>query len=145
MRTKPRSGRGFTLAEVMVAAGILVAGAAVLSRLLSIGTESADFSQRLAEGTILAENRFAEFDAGLAVPSGASGQSDAAFPNWQFDVETETVSDFLLRVTVTAEYAGPMSGPVARVVLTRLFYDAVAAADAADQAAAAASSAAGGS
>jgi general secretion pathway protein I len=131
-RSSPR--RGFTLLEVLVALVIFVGSVAVISRLISLGLDNADYSRLQSEGALLIENRFAEIDADME----SSGDSDDSFPGWTCSVGEEPTGDFLLKFTATAKHTSGVS-----VTMTRLYFDETAAEEAA--AAAASSSSSGAS
>ena len=138
MRSRHASSRGFTLLEILIALVIFVGSIAVISRLVSLGLDNADFSRLQSEGTLFIENRFAEIDADLLDSESSSGESDDMFPGWSCSLGTESTGDFLYRITATATHTTGVS-----VIMTRLFFDegeAEEAAAAAAEAAAANSS-----
>lgn len=131
-RSSPR--RGFTLLEILVALVIFVGSIAVISRLISLGLDNADYSRLQSEGALLIENRFAEIDADME----STGDSDDSFPGWTCEIGEESTGDFLLKFTATAKHSSGVT-----VTMTRLFFDETAAEEAA--AAAASSSTSGAS
>jgi prepilin-type N-terminal cleavage/methylation domain-containing protein len=114
------SRHGFTLLEILIALSIFVGAVAVLSRLVTLGLDSADFARLQAEGTLLIENRFAELDAAILEVSAASGSADEGFPGWTYDLEIENAGNFLYRVTGTAKHQSGI-----RVSLARLYFDEI--------------------
>jgi prepilin-type N-terminal cleavage/methylation domain-containing protein len=128
----PRSG--FTLLEILVALVIFVGSIAVISRLVTLGLDNADYARLQGEGVLLVENRFAEIDAGMDEESGG-GQSSDMFPGWTAEASTESVGNFLYRITINAKHT---TG--ATVAMTRFFFDQEEAEEAAAQQSSATSS-----
>ena len=112
-RQSPR--HGFTLLEILVALVIFVGSVAVISRLVSLGLDNADYARLQGEGVLLVESKFAEIDAGMEEGEGSSGDS---FPGWTTEAGNESVGNFLYRITVTARHT---TG--ANVAMTRFFFD----------------------
>jgi prepilin-type N-terminal cleavage/methylation domain-containing protein len=112
-RQSPR--HGFTLLEILVALVIFVGSVAVISRLVSLGLDNADYARLQGEGVLLVESKFAEIDAGMEEGEGVSGDS---FPGWSTEAADESVGNFLYRITVTARHT---TG--ANVAMTRFFFD----------------------
>ena len=126
----PRSG--FTLLEILVALVIFVGSIAVISRLVTLGLDNADYARLQGEGVLLVENRFAEIDSGMDEDSSSGqssgGQSSDQFPGWTAEASTEPVGNFLYRITVSAKHT---TG--ATVAMTRFFFDQEEAEEAAAQ------------
>jgi prepilin-type N-terminal cleavage/methylation domain-containing protein len=112
-RHSPR--HGFTLLEILVALVIFVGSVAVISRLVSLGLDNADYARLQGEGVLLVESKFAEIDAGMEDGEGVSGDS---FPGWTTEAGNESVGNFLYRITVTARHT---TG--ATVAMTHFFFD----------------------
>ena len=127
MRRRQPPRRGFTLLEILVALVIFVGSIAVISRLVALGLDNADYARLQGEGSLLVENRFAEIDAGMD-DSDSGSQSNDSFPGWSAEASTESVGNFLYRITVTAKHS---TG--ATVAMTRFFFDAEEAQEAASQ------------
>jgi len=125
-RYRPR--RGFTLLEILVALVIFVGSIAVISRLVSLGLDNADYARLQGEGMLLIENRFAQIDAGMDDSDSSGGKSGDSFPGWTADTSTESVGSFLYRITVTAKHT---TG--ANMAMTRFFFDQDEAEEAAAQ------------
>ena len=128
MRSRTSSRRGFTLLEILVALVIFVGSIAVISRLVTLGLDNADYARLQGEGLLLIENRFAEIDAGMEEGDAPPSQSSDPFPGWTADVTSESVGNFLYRMTVTARHT---TG--AKVAMTRFFFDQDEAEQAASQ------------
>ena len=119
---------GFTLLEILVAVVIFAGAVAVLSRLVTLGLDNADYAKLQAEGLLLIENRFAEIDAAMDEESGDSGGD--MFPGWTTQMAEEPAGgDFLYRITVTAKHTTGAS-----VAMTRFYFDQEEAETAASQA-----------
>lgn len=140
MRSRRANERGFTLLEILIALVIFVGSIAVISRLCTLGLDSADFARLQSEGALFIENRFAEIDADLLDSESSGGESDDMFPGWTCQLGTESTGDFLYKITATATHSSGVT-----VAMTRLFFDEAEAEEAAAAAAEAAASAASSS
>ena len=138
MKTKLSPRQGFSLLEVLVAVTIFVGAIAVLSRLVTLGLENAEYSKMQAEGISLIESRFHELDAGLIDNSSVSDQTDDSFPDWQWSLTSESTSTNLYLIRVTATHTGTTQRSF---TMTRYWFDAVAAQQTASDAKSAAQSA----
>jgi prepilin-type N-terminal cleavage/methylation domain-containing protein len=137
VRSRRANERGFTLLEILIALVIFVGSIAAVSRLVTLGLDSADFARLQSEGALLIENRFAEIDADL---QDSSGETDDMFPGWTCQLGTESTGDFLYKITATATHTSGVT-----VAMTRLFFDEAEAEEAAAAAAEAAASSASAS
>lgn len=128
MRRRTTARRGFTLLEILVALVIFVGSVAVISKLVTLGLDNADYARLQGEGLLLVENKFAQIEANMEDADAPPSQSGDAFPGWSADTTSETVGNFLYRMTVTAKHTTGAS-----VAMTRFFFDQEEAEEAAAQ------------
>ena len=122
MKRSVAAPRGFTLLEILVAVIIFAMSVAVISRLVTLGMDNADYARLQAEGLLLVENRFAEIDADM------DESSTDGFPGWSAETAEDPAGEFLYRITITARHTSGVT-----VALTRLFFDAIEAEEALSQ------------
>lgn len=118
-----RPSAGFTLLEVLLAVVIFVGSAAVLSRLVLIGMESAEYANIQAQAWNIAESRLEELNAGVLSVSSGGTFSLEEDPQWQYTVQSEsTDTNGLYRVTVEVrKLSGKGTGYSLR--LLRYYFD----------------------
>lgn len=82
--------RGFTLLEMILALAIFVGSVAVLSKLVLIGIENAEYSRWQAQAALIAENRFQELEAGvLTIDQSGDVVQDPDYPGWEWTLSAE--------------------------------------------------------
>lgn len=117
-----RPRRAFTLLEVIVALAIFVGAAAVLSRLVLLGQEAAEFADLHSRALIVAESRWAEVQAGARALTAIDGEPVDELPGWTWSLAVETASvTALSKVTLRVEH--PDFGDSHAVVLVRYWID----------------------
>lgn len=101
-RLRRRARIGFTLLEMIVAVAIFVGSVAILSRLVLIGVENAEYARLQAQAALIAENRFNELEAGILTIDDAGTTMDADYPEWEWTL-TATAGDLTGLYVVTIE------------------------------------------
>lgn len=100
--------RGFSLLEVMLATGILVACLIVLGQLASVGRRHARDAEQLTAAQLLCRSRLNEILAGAAPLESQPAEELAELPGWSWKVQVEPLSRHgLSSVTVTVARALP--------------------------------------
>ncbi|MFH0980613.1 MAG: hypothetical protein V2A79_03625 [Planctomycetota bacterium] len=95
--------RGFMLLEVVVAVSILVVGMAFIGMQIQNASRNAEQSERAMRALLLAESKFAEFDAGLIVPEEEIEEEfGPVFPDYGWRLRIEPTSTLELNL-VTLE------------------------------------------
>lgn len=120
----PRDNGGFSLLEVILALAIFVASAAILSRLVLLGIENAEYSREQTEAMMIAEARWAEIEAGILDPTAAGTFASPEFPDWQCTIAAnidQTSVLYLVQIEITKPVPPPAQGHTLR--LTRLWFD----------------------
>ena len=116
---------GFSLLEVLLALGIFVASAALLSRLVILGIENAEYADLQAKALQLAESRFAELEAGIIYVEDAGADNPIEEdPDWVwtlFAESTGAVGLYLVEIEVSNISEGPRGGY--SLSLTRYYFD----------------------
>ena len=106
-RRRTAGRRGFTLLEVLIALSIFVASAAILSRLVLLGLENAEFAERQTRAWLIAESAFANLDAGLMTTADVGVFPDDFDPNWQWSFTADALSQVgLYQVRVEVQHQG---------------------------------------
>ena len=108
---KSRASRrrtGFSLLEVMLATGILVACLIVLGQLASVGRRHARDAEQLTAAQLLCRSRLNEILAGAAPLESQPAGELAELPGWSWEVQVEPLSRHgLSSVTVTVARVPP--------------------------------------
>jgi type II secretion system protein I len=118
---------GFTLLEVLVALAIFVGSAAMLSRLLLLGIENAEYADWQAIAWSVAESHSAELDAGVLTIDDAGTYVDENFPDWQWTLEADATSiEGLYQVTIVVENISNGASRGFTLHMTRLYFDEAA-------------------
>lgn len=121
-RRKRKSG--FTLLEVLIALAIFVGATAILSRLILIGVESAEFSHRQTEAWLIAESHMAEFESGILTIDSAGTFVDEQHPQWQWTLQTEaTPTTGLYRIVIAVSRTSDKTTEQSSFRLVRLYFD----------------------
>ena len=82
--------RGFTLLEMILALAIFIGSVAVLSRLVLIGIENAEYSRWQAHAALIAESRFHELEAGiLTIDQVGDVVQDPDYPEWEWTMSAQ--------------------------------------------------------
>lgn len=100
--------KGFTLLEVMLAAGLLLGCTIVLAELASIGRQHANAAEDLSTAQRLCQNRLNEILAGAAPLEEVENEELLDGEGWTCTVRLEQAGQFglvALRVTVAREAA----------------------------------------
>lgn len=96
--------RGFSLLEVILALGILVAALAVIGELVRAGIRNAQNARDLSRAQLLCEGKLSEIFAGAAA---AQQVSESAFPDnpgWLYSVQTDgSGPQGLIKIRVTVK------------------------------------------
>ena len=122
--SRPLFRRAFSLLEVLLALAIFVGSAALLSRLVLLGIENAEFARLQAHALLLAESRFAELEAGILTVDDAGTYPVEEAPDWQWTLGVEnqdTPGLYLVEIVVENISEGTARGYSLRLV--RLYYD----------------------
>jgi type II secretory pathway pseudopilin PulG len=123
----PRSRNGLTILEVLLALGIFLASATIITDLLGTGTRASVEGRLRSQMALLAESQMAEAGAGVLDLNSVSSQSfetDIEVEEsltWSMEVE-EGEGD-LLTVTVTVEHTNDQDEVDQSFSLTRLMRD----------------------
>lgn len=118
-----RTGRaGLSLIEVLLALAIMLLALVAIGRLVDVGLDRSLDAQFQTRGTLLAESKLAEVEAGvIPIQSGGNGTFEED-PAWSWTVEpTPSGPANLYQVTVTVSRASP--GRPFSVSLTQLILD----------------------
>ena len=104
---------GFTLLEVLLALGIFVASAAILSRLVLLGLENAEFARWQAQAWTLAESHLAQLQSGILTLEDAGTVVPEGFEDWQVTMTIDDAGvDYLKLVVIEVQNVstGPAGG-----------------------------------
>jgi prepilin-type N-terminal cleavage/methylation domain-containing protein len=131
VRLRQRARSGFTLLEVLLALGIFVASAAILSRLVLLGLENAEYARWQTRAWTILESSFAQLEAGILTLDDTGTSTVPDMPGWEVSMTTASSGiDYLVVVTFEARYAG--AGPAQGLAVrgSKLVFDQDAASEA---------------
>lgn len=121
MRTAARTRVGMSLIEVILALAIMMMALVAIGKLVDVGLDRSLDAQLQTRGTLLAESKLAEVEAGAVSLQGESGTFDEA-PEWSWSVEsTPSGPANLYQVTVRVSRTTP--GRPFEVAMTQLILD----------------------
>lgn len=103
---RPTRKRGFSLLEVMLAIGILLACLTVLGEMAYVGRKTAEDVEQLTTAQLLCQTQLNSILAGSLPWDSADHQPIADAPGWVYTVEIQPLDSFdlaELRVTVSPE------------------------------------------
>jgi general secretion pathway protein I len=128
---QPRSNSrsGLTILEVILAIGIFLASATIITQLLGTGTRAAVEGRLKSEMILLAESKMAEFSSGVRELSPISSQSfddegievDEGF-TWSAEIDEGGQGD-LLSLTIQVEHTNAQDEVDLNFSITRLMRD----------------------
>ena len=110
LRAPKRARRGLSILETMLAIAILGGTLAALGELVRVGTRAAERCQEITLGQMLCENLVNECVIGMR-PLAASSGSFPDYPDWQYSVDVQPVSEQGGLVAVIATVAHPDGSP----------------------------------
>lgn len=123
-----RNRDGLTILEVILAIGVFLASATIITQLLATGTRAAVEGRLKSQLALLAESKMAEAASGVIELVSASSQSfdddvevDPEF-TWTLDIEPGSDGD-LLTVTVLTEHTNAQDNVDMNFSITRLMRD----------------------
>ena len=106
--------RGFSLLEILIAAGILVGSLVVLSELAAIGRQHAEDARQLTAAQTLCETKLNEILAGVQPAEPAEDQPLDDAPGWRYTLAVEQLPQpGLLQLSVTRETKTAPAAPAA--------------------------------
>ena len=119
---QPLRRQGLTLLEVILSLAIFVGSIAAISKLIEVGTRSAQYNQLLTRAVVLAESKIGEIVIGL-VPLDTAGGSDSFSEDpaweWQLDSFEGPVAGLnIVSVTVTPSASGELANSLETVSYT---------------------------
>lgn len=118
---------GFTLLETLLAMGIFVAAAALLSRLVLLGIENAEYSLLQSRALNLAQSRLAQLEAGILLAEETGPLPAEEDPDWRWSLSVEPLDDVgLYRVEVRVENIAPGAGQGYSLRLARYHFESQA-------------------
>lgn len=116
--------RGFTLLEVLLAVAIFVGATAVLSRLLVLGIENAEYADWHAQAWLVAESAWTELESGIHTLNESGPFPVEGMEGWQWSADVQTTDiPSLYRVTIRVEKFENGPGEGTSIELTRLYFD----------------------
>lgn len=117
--TGPRRG-GFSLLEVLLAAGMLLGSVVVLGHLLGMARHHAESAALLTRAQQLCENRIEEIAVGILPPESASEEPLPEDPAWLCTTSIEPSDELrMLAVSVTVSQAPELNRRPVRFELVR--------------------------
>lgn len=117
-----RTRAGMSLIEVILAMAIMMLALVAIGKLVDVGLDRSLDAQFQTRGTLLAESKLAEVEAGVVSLQGGSGGSFEEAPEWSWSVEaTPSGPANLYQVTVRVSRSTP--GRPFEVRLTQLILD----------------------
>ena len=116
--------RGFTILEVIIAVGILLASLTAIFQLLSLGTRAATQGDFRSQAVVLADAKMNEAIAGVNSLESSSETTIEEAPDWTWSMTVEDASlQDLLSVTVTVTREGSNPGASHSYSLNRYVRD----------------------
>lgn len=98
-----RARAGFSLMEVLLAVGILLACAIVLGDLAGVGRRHATSAEAMSTSQLFCQTKLNEIVSGATPATTVQNQPIAELPGWLYSIEVESLGQFdlaRLRVTV---------------------------------------------
>ncbi len=126
LRNRKRLPAGFTLLEVLLALGVFIIAATMLSRLVFLGIENARAAQEMSLALNIAQSRFADLDVGAITINDVGSfyaNEDQTF-QWTMTV-TSTNLEYLYNVSIEVKRAPGVRSWSDGVKLQRLYFDEV--------------------